>query len=298
MVKQLFLHIVCLALIVVSHAQGFKTDIKLSVDSITVGTPFEATVSIQYPVGKQLIFPDSLTSFGSFTFLNKTFEQTKSNDSVSVDQATFTLTSFELKSPQYLKTPIFLITKNDTITLYSDSILVVIKETVEGIPDNIQLKKNTEQVLLKKEINYPLITVVGLVLLVLVLILFFVFGGKVMRSIQINRIEKLHRNFKKQFEKDLQTVETNPTLAESVISKWKNHLTKISKTPYNSYSTSEIYALTKNEALKRDLRLFDELIYSKNKHTSIDQAKSSLLAFAEETVENRVKQIKQHGRKG
>ena len=294
----MFIYIVLFISFTVSYARGFNSKIHLSNDSIQLGEPIEVAVSIHYPVGKQLLFPDSLDDFGSFTFLTKTSYPTKSNDSTSVDSATYTLTSFELASPQYLKVPIYLITKNDTIVTKTDSVAVFIQEIIDGLPEKIELKKNTSAIDLKKEINYPLIVVVASIIIVIVVILFIAFGGKVIRSIQINRIEKLHRQFKERFVNEVEQVEINPALAETLVRSWKNHLTKISKTPYNSYSTSEIYALTKNEQLKQDLRLFDQLIYSTKKQGTVLQAKDSLLAFAEETVKNRVKQIKQHGRKG
>ena len=297
MVKLLFSYIVLFVVAASSHAQGFTSHIHLSTDSIKLGEPIEVKVSIHYPIGRQLLFPDSLTNFESFTFLNKVAHPTKSNDTISIDSATYTLTSFELASPQYLKTPIFLITKNDTIIIETDSVAVYIQEIIKGIPEKIELKKNTAAIDLKQEINYPLFVIIGLVLVVVVLILFLIFGGKVVRRIQIGRIEKAHHKFKEQFIKDVQRVETNPELAESLIRFWKRHLTTISKTPYSSYSTSEIYALTKNEQLKQDLRLFDQLIYSTTKKGTVLEAKDSLLKFAGETVENRIKQIKHHGRK-
>ncbi len=298
MVKHWLLHIVLFGVTLISNAQGFTSHIEVSTDSIQLGEPIEVAVSMHYPVGKQLLFPDSLDDFGSFTFLNKVAHPTKTTDSISVDSATYTLTSFELTSPQYLKVPIYLITINDTIIAKTDSIAIYLQQIINGLPEKIELKKNTKAIDLKKEVNYPLWGLIGLAVLIVIIILFIVFGGKVVRSIQISRIEKSHRQFKERFIQEVQQVESNPELAEQLIRAWKNHLTKVSKTPYNSYSTSEIYALTKNEQLKKDLRLFDQLIYSTTKQGTVLQAKDSLLAFAEETVENRVKQIKHHGRKG
>lgn len=298
MVKHLLSYIALFIAFATLHAQGFNSHIHLSTDSIHVGEPIEVTVSMHYPLGKQLLFPDSLDDFGTFTFLDKAFYPTVSNDSLSTDSVKYTLTSFELATPQYLTIPIYLITKNDTIVAKTDSVAVFIQETIKEIPEKIELKKNTEAVALKKETNYLLLGIIGLVALIVIIVLFIAFGGKVVRSIQISRIEKSHRQFKEQFIKEVQQVEANPELAEALIRKWKHHLTKVSKTPYSSYSTSEIYALTNNEQLKQDLRLFDQLIYSTTKHGTVLQAKDSLLAFAKATVENRVKQIKQHGRKG
>ena len=75
------------------------------------------------------------------------------------------------------------------------------------------------------------------------------------------------------------------------MSLWKNHLTRLSKDPFNTYSTSEIFEVTKNEQLKNDLRVFDKSIYSSQKLNSIDQLTESLLKFSDVKFEERVKQL-------
>lgn len=297
MVKQIIFYIAFLIVIPNSFAQGFKTSIKTSRDTIKLGEPIEVTISITYPVGKQILFPDSLSDLKTFDFLSKQFFPTRSNDSTSTDSIIYTLSSFELQSPQYLKIPIYLITKSDSVTIYTDSLPIHIQEVINQLPQSIELKTNTSIITLNNEINFPLLSVFLGGIVVIIIVLFFLFGGKIIQTLQIRRIEKSHLRFKELFEKEIQKVEEDPTLAESVISIWKNHLSKISKKPFHSYSTSEIYTLTNNDQLKHDLRLFDQLIYSTRKQGTVLQAKDSLLSFAEELVKNRVNQIKEHGRK-
>lgn len=271
----------------VSRAQE-KISITVSKDSIQVGEPFEVFVSLSYPIKRQVLFPDSNTSFKDFILLDKKHNNTISNDSISTDSAVYTFTSFELISPQYISIPIYLVTKNDSIELKSDSIPISILEITDSIPTTIEVKENlsAEKIPLKYNYIYLLITIgIGVWALSLILILF---GKKAIRAFKVRQLLKSHNKFITTF----RSIPSDITNAEKLLITWKFHIKKITKHPFDSYSTTEIYQITKSEELKEWLRTFDKMIYSNQNEGNIDQAKEGLLNFSQRFVDKRINKIK------
>ena len=291
-VAKKLIYIVCLLVIGGSlFAQTLEPIVTLSQDSVMLGEEFEVSVTIKYPKKRQVLFPDSTHFFGTFELAKKVYSTTTSNDSISIDSAVYTFTTFDLSSPQKLAIPVFIVTATDSIEVVSDSLSIFIKEVIGELPDEIEIKGNTDYQEVEYEFNKePWFYVIGgLILLVIISVL--VFGKRVVRFFQKKAIIKSHNKFKSEFAGMVNSINSDNTNVESVVALWKNHLTRLSKDPFNTYSTSEIFEVTKNEQLKNDLRVFDKSIYSSQKLNSIDQLTESLLKFSDVKFEERVKQL-------
>ena len=84
-------------------------------DSIKIGEEVIYSLSIEYPRGSNLIFPDSLYDFSPFEYIKKTEFFTKSDSVKSFDSVIYYLSTFEIDPVQKLTLPVFLISAGDSI---------------------------------------------------------------------------------------------------------------------------------------------------------------------------------------
>lgn len=290
---RLLINIVLVACLASSvSAQMIDPKINVLKDSVMLGEEFDVAISVVYPKDKQIIFADSNHFFGTVEYVKKVYTDTKSNDSLSVDSAVFTFSTFDLAPVQKIAFPVYLVTKGDSIEIVSDSVSVFLKEIIQELPDQIELKGNTELNQLDYEFDKRPWLIAGGVILVVILVGFFLFGKKIVNRYRSWILNKRHTQFKVDFEVLVQGMEGDKTKIESLLSLWKDHLTLLTGEPFNTFSTLDIFKKTKNEQLRDDLKVMDQLIYSSKYLESISDLTSSLLSFTEIEFEKKIKGLK------
>ncbi len=73
---------------------------------------------------------------------------------------------------------------------------------------------------------------------------------------------------------------SSPDQVDSLLKLWKEYLQSLEQQPLSSYTTKELDAYYKNDELKNDLRLMDQLIYGGNNNINPNEITGFLFDFA------------------
>lgn len=274
-------------------AQSFQSSISIVKDSVLLGEHFDVSLTVRYPKNKQLIFADSTHKFGDFDFVKKAYFTTQTNDTMSLDSAVYTFTTFELGKKLKLAIPVYVITPSDSIEVVSDSISIYIKEVIAELPATIELKDDTSAAPLEYEFDYwfwVLLSVGSIWLLAAGII---TFGKPLLLKFKIKRLKKKHQKFEEAFKQIIDKEGILKEEVEEVLNSWKKHLTYLTKKPYTTYSTTEIDQLANNEQLKKDLRVIDRIMYSSHQLNSVAQLKDSMLGYAQQKFNEKIHSLKE-----
>ena len=159
-------------------------------DSVQIGEPIEFALSIKYPKELEIIFPDSLYNFFPFELTKKIYFPTKSDSVFSVDSAIYYLSTFEIDSIQYLKMPVYKVNEFDSLIIWTLQDSIILQHAVESIPDSVAMVTNTNYMEVPMAFNYPYASIALIILIVITVILWLVFGKTVTNKIQIYRLKK------------------------------------------------------------------------------------------------------------
>ena len=277
-------------------AQSFEPIISVAKDSVFLGEHFDVTLAVRYPKNKQLIFADSTHNFGDFEFVKKTYSTTQSNDSMSLDSAVYTFSTFELGKALKLAIPIYVITPKDSIEVVSDSISIFIKEVIAELPATIELKEDTNAAPLEYEFDYILWGIVLGVSIWLTAACIITFGRPLIVRFKKKRLTNQHQKFEDSFKRKIEKEGVSKEEVEEALNSWKKHLSYLTKQPYTSYSTTEIHQLANDEQLKNDLRVIDRTLYSSHQLNSVAQLQGSMLGYAQMKFNKRIEGLA-NGRK-
>lgn len=267
-------------------------------DSVKIGARIPYSLSIKYPTRMDVVFPDSLYDYSPFELEDKTYFATRSDSTHSYDSAIYYLSTFEIDSVQFLRLPVYFVNASDSIPVYSikDSALLV--ELIPVLPDSIQLKENTTYFNVPTQFNYPYLLIGLGILLVSIIILLIVFGGKIKKFFQVRRLKKLHHKFLEKFDYLVVSIDENNAIKEKehAAFAWKKYLEKLEKSPVTKLTTKEITLSLelKDEAIAA-LKDIDRAIYSNTKDISLTSSFSTLRADAVDRYNNKVASIKQNG---
>jgi len=254
-------------------------------DSVQIGEHVAFSLSIKYPKTLELIFPDSTHNFSPFELISKRYFSTVSDSTFSYDSAIYYLSTFEIDTVQYLKLPVYIINEFDSTTLYTSLDSIVLKQVVEAIPDSVAMITNTAYVDVPMAFNYPYATI-GLVFIVLIIIvLWLIFGKKIRSKIKVYQLKKRHTAFIQKFD-DL--VNSNRLDAEAILILWKAYLEKLKKEPFTKLTTKEISAIINQSDLEKSLISIDRNIYGPKDESLLDDAYSHIKALAIEEYMNQI----------
>jgi len=232
-------------------------------DSIGIGEPVQYWLSASYPQQLQVVFPDSNYNFRYFELVNKKFTPTTIREPGYFDSAVYTLRSFEIDSVQYLNLPAIIINQRDSNLIYAplDSIYTV--HMIAAVSDTVQLKENTTFREVAANVNYPLIWILVVVLVIIGVTIYLIFGQRIRKYFILKRLSKEYRIFsdkltvairKMKEHKDQQEV-------EHALTSWKVFMEKLEKKPYTSLTSKEILGFSEAQELKDVLKNIDRSIY-------------------------------------
>lgn len=269
-------------------------------DSVVIGDEAAFYLSATYPKKIQVIFPDSTYNFAPFEFVRKKYFTTNTVDSVSYDSAVYVLSTFEVDPVQTLQLSAFVLHQQDCTAFSTETDTVFLKELVTiPLPDSLQaqnlpLISNTAYEPVDWILNYPLLLYIGGGLLVLLLILWLVFGKRIRKHFTVKRLIRAHEYFINSFDNHNQTLRQafNPKQAEQLLFLWKKYMESLDAKPYTKLTAKETERLLQNEGLGKQLRLIDASVYGSNQQ--IDQPVAFLREHAMNTFEQKLEQVK-HG---
>jgi hypothetical protein len=258
------------------------------IDSIKIGKPFPYSLTAEYPSKNRILFPDSTFAFTPFEYAGKQYFPTKTVKGISRDSAVYYLNTFEIDSVQTLSLPIFVVQRQDCTTVFAERDQVWLQHLVTIATDSIQanqlpLKVNNFYEPVAWLFNYPLASIIGAVLILLVIGGWLVFGKRIIRYVKIKRMRKTFEQFLSSFTNSVEQLKINysPTDAEKSLTLWKKYLENLEDKPFTKLTSKEILRSAGNEALETPLKTVDRLIYAGVQPSSFD-AFYELKSFSED----------------
>ncbi|UII32618.1 hypothetical protein LVD17_02065 [Fulvivirga ulvae] len=284
-----------------AKAQQIKPQGQFLSDSIKIGVPIGYSLSVKYPRGMDIVFPDSLYNYAPYELDHKRYFPTQSDSTHSYDSAVYYLTSFEIDSVQQLKLPVFVLHGKDSTAVYPETDAVILQQLVAEIPDSVAveampLKENTTYKSVRTHFNYPYFIIGAAILIILVILFFVIFGGRLRKHFKLRRLKRIHEKFIEKYDAlVLDDKETEKNKAEKVLLLWKRYLEKLESKPYTQLTTKEIIQFYKPENIAESLKALDRVIYGNlGVNGEIMMQYTALKKYSQEKFMAKVEEVK-HG---
>ena len=293
----------CLLLVLTapSSAQSLKPRGYFSADTLKVGQPVRYTLTFRYPRALEVVFPGEEADYASFEYLDRTFFPTRSDSLYSYDSVVYEVATFELDSVQPLTLPVYVVDtdeagKADSTAIYADIDSIYLQAVIQQLPDSLALKQNTQPRKVSLQFNYPYLLLGIGALVILLVLLYAVFGKQLRRRWQLRRLRKANQQFASRFEEALTSLRANPDQqhSEAALVVWKSYMERLDRTPYTKMTTREIVRLPAGESLSDDLRAIDRSIYGKAMNGELIGHFEQLKQHTRTRFQQRIEEIK-HG---
>lgn len=270
-------YLLCFCMLYSVCLQAQAPIFKFLSDSVRVGEPTKAVFYFYHRYNQEIVFPDSNYNYQPFEFVSKVYFPTATKDSVSLDSAVYTLTTFEVEGVPSLTLPVFIYSNKDTIKVFAEADSIVIHPLIAAVTDSLKLQSNTQSLPLDKQFNYWILIIGASVLLVLIIVVYAVFGGNILEQIKRYRRRLAHQLFLATFDKLIaDTALSQPKHMEEAVSLWKKYIEKLEDKPYTTFTSSEIAYHLHRPELKKNLQGIDVAIYSGRTGTVASQDFTSL----------------------
>lgn len=273
----IFLSILFFGCAWVVQAQQMTVTGKFKTDSVKLGEPIEYYLTAKYPSQWQVLFPDSTFSFAPFDYQKKRYFPTRTINNQSTDSVVYVLATYEIDSLQTLKLPAFVVLPNDCTVYESNIDTVFFKHLVQHVPDSLTaeqlpLKTNTEYSPVSWLFNYPVLSIVVGVLVLVLIIVWVLFGKKIRKHFTLKRLTKRHQDFISAFDTATEKMKGTftPESAERSVLIWKKYMEELVTKPYTKSTTRELKEIEKNETLVSALHIIDRSIYGRIAPDSLD----------------------------
>ncbi len=280
--------------ITLAQAQNIEPKGSFAHGKIKLGEEVSYALSIRYNKDLNILFPDSTFNFGTFEYNSRTYFKTKSDGSHSFDSVIYRLSTFEIDSVQYLQLPVFILSDGDSLAVYSTIDSIQLVEVVDAIPENTELKTNTELIQIKKQFNYPYFFIgLGIVAFFTFIGVLF-FGKQLAKAWKIYRLSRTHKKFIERFFNLMRDISSNnPNKSpEHVLAVWKRYMERLEQKPISKLTTKEILVLHNNGQLKENLRLIDRCIYAGERGSDLFASFDFLMKFSIEIFHQNITDIK------
>ena len=118
---------------------GQNPKLEVLTDSVQIGEPFQVSLTYNHKSNSEVFFADSTYNYGDLEYLNHTPFPTQT-DSLSLDSAIYTLACFNIQDSTEVKLPLYILSKEDSIKIESNSDFIFVKRILTQIPDSLELK--------------------------------------------------------------------------------------------------------------------------------------------------------------
>lgn len=244
-------------------------------------------MSIKHPKNIQLVFPDSTHSFAPFEYVNKQYFRTETTDSISIDSAVYTLTTFEIERLQKLKLPVYILNGNDSITINSPVDTVFFQGVITQLPRTIKLRQDTSFQKVDYDFNYYYALIICFVLIVIIGIILFLGKKTIALRYYEYLLTKNHKKFLLNFSEYSSSTKINEIQQALLI--WKNYLGNLENQPFHSYTSKDLHAYYNHEILYKNLQKVDYYIYA---HPTNEFTIEGLESFAINIFESKKEELK------
>lgn len=268
-------------------------------DSLRIGDQTGFYLSARYPSNLNVAFPDSSFNYGPFEFVSKEYFPTQTKSEQSYDSVIYYLTTFEIDPLQMLSLPVFQLNEEDSTTYQTDIDSVALIELAKDLPDTLTaqtlpLRQNTIHENVPKHFNYPVLVISVIVLLVVSVIVWFMFGKKIRKHFKVKKMFKAHQRFLEVYDQRVDAIKTafSSTQTEHALAHWKKYMEQLESMPYTKLTTRETVRIENNEMLGQNLYSIDGAIYGHN--TRVVESLENLKQFADQRFGKKIEEVK-HG---
>ncbi len=283
-----------LLLIASSVAYSQKANLKgtFLTRAVKVGEPVSYMLVMKHPADMEVRFPDSTFNYAPFEFIGKKYFPTiTDSQGISTDSTIYELATFETDSLQYLLIPAYVFRGADTTLLRPALDSVLMKPLIVTMPDTLKIIANTNYSIVNQKLNYPYLLIGLGGVLVLAIILYIIFGGRIRKAYSLQRLKRNYERFISQFEKYLQNTLDNKTTEKS-LSAWKFYLENLQEIPYTTFTSKEIEEKIQNKDLTLSLKNLDRAIYGNMIDEATKQSLSFLQQYAQNAYELKVEEVR------
>lgn len=168
---------------------------------------------------------------------------------------------------------------------------VIVSPVLVTISDTTKLITNTNYNAVKQVINYPYIIIGVGTLVVLIVVLYLIFGERIRKAYYLSRLKRNYERFATQFEKYLQNVLDSKQI-EKGLGIWKSYLENLQDIPYTTYTSKEIEEKIHDKELTLSLKHLDRAIYGNMIDESIKPSLSFLFQYARKAYQLKIEEVR------
>ncbi|MDB5260858.1 MAG: hypothetical protein JWQ14_139 [Adhaeribacter sp.] len=262
-----------------SHAPDDRPQGIFQDDTVKLGQELKYLFYYRHRPNDEIIFPDSTFNFSPFEYVSRQYFPTRTVNGWSLDSAVYIFRTFSIDPVQTLALPVFALQNQDTITVSSQPAEVYLQQLVKGPIEAAQLKDQTALVPIPERFNFAYWLIASGVLVLLTVLIWILFGQKIITQYRLYVLRKAHQAFINKFNIFIDRFNKSESLqiVEQAITLWKNYLTGLEGNAINSFTTKEIAAYyNDDEDVTTALRLFDKAIYG---NIVSDKSSETIIAF-------------------
>lgn len=231
-------------------------------DSFHIGEHIQYILSVKYPKNQIAIVPDSVFNYYPFEYIDKKYIPTRTDSVFAYDSIVYILASYEVIPTQFLLVPVKFIVHADTLQAFTATDSIVLQRLV-GIHSEKDVIADARLTDTPESFNYPYIIAISGSALVLIYILYKIFGRFILIRYRLFILKRTHNRFIKEYDLLAEQFEksTDLRIIEQTLAIWKNYLTRLENTPINTYTTKELIHLYDQEELDSTLQSLDRNVY-------------------------------------
>ena len=279
-------------------AQDVQVNGSFISDSVRIGDPVPFALSVRYPEGSNILLPDSTGDFGRFEYRYRKWFPTRTMNGISLDSAIYWVATFELDSIQMLSLQAMELTDSDTLTYRSEEDTILLSEVTGEVPATIPpkdlpVKSNTGYWNVRTLFNYPLWSIAGGILVVLLIAAWIIFGAAIRRYFKRRKLSAGFSRFAERFTGLLEELKqrTDPEKAEALLRLWKEYMEQLEERPYRKLTSREIQQIVDQDRVTASLSVADRLIYGGIRPSTCD-AFYDLKSFSEDRFNQRLEALR------
>ncbi|MDN3669909.1 hypothetical protein QWY93_11290 [Echinicola jeungdonensis] len=279
----------------VSAQEKLKVEGYFLEDSAKLGEKVGYVLKASYPSDLNIVFPDSTFQYEDFSFLDKETFTSFTQDSITLDSAVYYLSNFSLDSVKSYALPVFEILRYDSISHFAPEDQLVLKFTIDPMPQELVFKENNNYLHLDKAFNYPVLAIViGGLVLVTVLVL-VIFGKNIRKKWSIRKLKKQHALFAKKWKNTVETMEKAPSLqvADELLWLWKDYMGNLTGQPYPEWTSTEIGNYLEKPGLVKDFRKIEIIIYAGKGGENLQMTCDKLQNICNNLYQQKIEEIRE-----
>lgn len=238
-------------------------------DSAKIGQDFHFSLRVIHPKGQEIFFPSINQRFGQLYPVKKDYFATRTQGNSSIDSAVYTFKSFAIDDYQLLQIPIYTWADADCTLLATKPDTIFLKRLMPNAKsvDLDSLYQSITIPPLKPKADIKNVLWGGVSLLILIGLIYWIFGNRIERGLRIYLLWRKNIEFKRSFQRLQRNISnTNKGLQnlENAFSLWKNYLENLTMLPFSAFTTTEMVDNLKDKRLIKVLKEVDSAIYGGN----------------------------------